>query len=50
MLVKSIADDLIEKSVLVLEQQGKAKRCHVDLTAIAEDLEAMRDMEGAGQA
>ena len=46
-LVKIIADDLIGKSVLVVEQQGKAKRCHVDLTAIAEDLEAIRDMEGA---
>ncbi|MDE7244057.1 MAG: hypothetical protein K2O18_08790 [Oscillospiraceae bacterium] len=46
-LVRSIADDLIGKSVLVVEQQGKAKLCHVDRTAITEDLEAMRDMEGA---
>ncbi len=46
-LVERVADDLIDKSVLVVEQQGKAKRCHVDPAAIAEDLEAMRDIEGA---
>lgn len=46
-LVKNVASDLIDKSVLVVEQKGRVKRCHVDTAVIAEDLEAMRDMEGA---
>ncbi len=46
-LVESIANDLIDKSVLVVEQQGRAKQCHVNTAVIAEDLEAMRDMAGA---
>ena len=45
-LVESITNDLIDKSVLVVERQGRAKQCHVDNAVIAEDLEAMRDMAG----
>lgn len=46
-LVESIVDDLISKSVLVVEQKGslrKAKLCHVDTAVIAEDIVAVKQM------
>ena len=49
-LVESIADNLIDKSVLVVEQQGslrKVKLCHVDITAITEDITAVKHMDRA---
>ena len=47
-LLKSIADDLIGKSALVVEQQNsllKSKLCHVDTTMIAEDITAIKHMD-----
>ncbi|MDE6211859.1 MAG: GPP34 family phosphoprotein [Lachnospiraceae bacterium] len=47
-LVESIVDDLIGKSVLVVEQKSslrKAKLCHVDTTVIAEDIAAVKQMD-----
>ena len=47
-LVESIADDLISKSVLVVEQQNsllKAKLCHVDTSMIADDIAAIKHMD-----
>lgn len=44
-LVESIVDDLIGKSVLVVERQNsllKSKLCHVDTTVIAEDIAAVK--------
>lgn len=49
-MVKSVADDLIEKSVLVAERQDNlptAKRCHVDTAVLAEDLAALKQPESA---
>ena len=48
-LLENIADDLISKSVLVVEQQScllKSKLCHVDTTMIAEDITAIKHMDG----
>lgn len=48
-LVESIADELISKSALVVEQKSsllKAKLCHVDTTMIAEDIVAIKHMNG----
>ena len=48
--MESIADNLIDKSVLVVEQQGslrKVKLCHVDITAITEDITAVKHMDRA---
>lgn len=47
-LVKNITDDLIGKSVLVVEQQSsrsKAKLCLVDTTMITEDIAAVKHMD-----
>lgn len=47
-MVESTADNLISKSVLVVEQQGsllKVKLCHVDTTMIKEDIAAVRHMD-----
>ena len=47
-LVKNITDDLIGKSVLVVEQQSslsKSKLCHVDTTMITEDISAVKHMD-----
>lgn len=49
-LVENFADDLIGKSVLVVEQQSslrKAKLCHMDTTVIAEDISAVKHMDRA---
>ncbi len=49
-LVESVTDDLIGKSLLVVEQQGslrKAKLCHVNTTVITEDLSAVKHMDRA---
>lgn len=49
-LVESIADNLIDKSVLVVEQQRslqKAKQCHVDTTVIAQDIAAVKHIDRA---
>lgn len=46
-LVENIADDLIGKSVLVVEQQScllKSKLCHVDTTMITEDIATLKHM------
>lgn len=46
-LVECIADDLIGKSVLVVEQQNsllKSKLCHVDTNMITEDIAAIKHM------
>lgn len=43
-LVESVADDLICKSVLVVEQKSsllKSKLCHVDTAVVAEDIAAV---------
>lgn len=48
-LVDRIADGLIEKSVLVVEEQGgpvKTKLCHVDPVALADDMAALKNMDG----
>lgn len=50
LLVKSVTNVLIEKSVLVLEQpnsQAKAGRCHVDSELIANDIAAIRQLDEA---
>lgn len=50
MLMENIADDLIGKSVLVVEQQSslrKAKLCHMDNSVIAEDISAVKQMDRA---
>lgn len=50
MMVKSVTDALIEKSVLVLEQPNglsKADRCHVDNGVIADDLAVIRQPDEA---
>ncbi|MDE6642451.1 MAG: GPP34 family phosphoprotein [Acetatifactor sp.] len=47
-LVESIADDLIDKSVLVVEQQSSRRKtslCHLDTTLIAEDIVAAKHMD-----
>ena len=49
-LVESITDNLIDKSVLVVEQQGsllKTRMCHVDTTVIVEDITAIKHMDRA---
>lgn len=49
-LVESIADNLIDKSVLVVEQQRrlqKARLCHMDTTVIEEDIAAVKHMDRA---
>lgn len=47
-LVKNITDDLISKSVLVVEQQSslrKTKLCHADTKMITEDIAAVKYMD-----
>ena len=47
-LVKNITDDLIGKSVLVVEQQSslsKSKLCHVDTTMITKDIAVVKHMD-----
>lgn len=49
-LVKSIADGLIGKGVLVVEEQGglvKKELCHVDVALLAEDMAVLKNMDGA---
>lgn len=49
-MVKSIADDLIDKSLLVVEQQGsllKARLCHVDTAVIEADIAAAKHLDRA---
>lgn len=49
-MVKSLADDLIERSLLVAERQDslpKAKLCHVDAAVLAEELAAWKQPERA---
>ena len=47
-LTETIADNLIDKSVLVVEKQSslrKAKLCHVDTTVIAQDIAAVKHID-----
>ncbi len=49
-LVKSIADSLIGKSVLVVEEPSgllNAKLCHVDNEVLADDMAAVKNMDGS---
>ena len=48
-LVKSIADGLVGKSVLVVEERSgllSVKLCHVDHTVLTEDMVAVKSMDG----
>lgn len=49
-LVKSIEDGLVGKSVLVVEERSgllSAKLCHVDNTVLTEDMTAVKNMDGS---
>lgn len=49
-LAESTADDLIDKSVLVVEQKGslwKVRLCYVDTAVIAKDIDAIKHMAKA---